>query len=147
LSSHYDILKNEEHDNNADEFITIARKNHDISDNEKDYVSTTKSRKKIPKSKRLEKDIGVGTKLLFTEEGEAVPAYQVESLDNLTAQDLVSKKKSHLETAIRSMKVADIEDKVSAKQRLRDLKRIKKLKEKNIRRDEVFSFFNRRAAQ
>jgi ATP-dependent RNA helicase DDX10/DBP4 len=137
LSQHYSMLKDKEEDSD-DDLLTIARKDHDV---EMDTKILVNPKKKISKTKRAKQLLGLGAKIVFNEDGTAYNPFAIENLEDFEKEDIIEKQQDFLKQSVVSMEQADVTDKSVAKERRRDIKRAKKLKEKELRRQEVKSYF------
>ncbi|KAJ3315459.1 ATP-dependent RNA helicase dbp4 [Boothiomyces sp. JEL0838] len=136
LSSHYDKLKEKEEESD-DELLTITRKDHEISDDEDTKLNKLQSKRSQKKIKKLLDERGLGTKLKFTDEGEAFDQFKVETLGEFEKEKKIDERtKEYLETTTEKMKLEDAVDKIKAKEKLKEMKRARKLKEKQLRREE-----------
>ena len=136
LSSHYAKLKEMENDSD-DDLLTLARKDHDVSDQEELVVK----KKKGTKIKKAKEEFGLGKKLVFDEDGDAYDPFTLEKLQDFAKQDISQKRKDFIESSATLMKEVDVLDKTVEKERRRELKRERKLKEKAVRREQVKSWW------
>ncbi|KAH9251438.1 hypothetical protein BASA81_010674 [Batrachochytrium salamandrivorans] len=144
LSDHYAKLKTQsESDREEDDeqdFLQIKRANHDIDESENlasmaDVSITHRQRLKLKKRALAER--GLGKKLIFDEEGNALHAFQMETLEDFEAtRDIASRTKEYLEASSVAMQEADAVDRTVARAKLSERKRAKKLKDKADRREE-----------
>ena len=133
LSEHYKKLKAEDESSDED-ILQLKRADHDVSD---DDVPILDRKKPISKTKRALFTNGLGQKLIFDENGNSKLQYEMESLEQFEKQDLNLVKEKFMDETVTKMKEADILDKKEEKERRRNLKRERKLKEKELRRLEV----------
>ena len=133
LSQHYSMLKDKEEESDED-LLTIARKDHDV---EMDTKILVNPKKKVSKTKRAKQLLGLGTKVVFNEDGSTYNPFAMENLEDFEREDVIEKQKTFMKQSAVSMEQADVTDKSVAKERRREIKRAKKLKEKELRRQEV----------
>ena len=133
LSSHYAKLKQVD-DESDDDLITLTRKDHDVSDDE----TTLIRKKKGTKVERAKDELGFGKKLVFDDDGNIYDPFKMESVEEFVpSKELVTEKqKEFLSVNAEVMKKADAIDKDVAKAKRREIKKIRKMKEKAIRREE-----------
>ena len=132
LSDHYKKLK-EESDESDGDLLVVSRKDHDLSDNE---VVEKLPKKKRSKQKRALEANGYGVKLVFDENGEARPAFELEKLEEFEKTDVKGRKSEFIQKQAEDLKEKDIEDKIKEKERRKSRKLEKKLKEKMKAQDE-----------
>ena len=132
LSKHYNDLKEESGDDQEEDLLTLVRKNHDLDLNEPSLASIQEtSHKELLKTKRKElKKLGLGQKVIFDDDGNAINAFELESVKEFMKTDLNSKKEQYLTEKSLEMKNADILDKNREKLRLKELKMLRKIKGK-----------------
>lgn len=145
LSEHYSkLIDHGAADDDDDEFITLKRADHDLSDEDapKDPGDLSKRKLKLGRAKRAIAKNGISTKLVFDEEGEGHELYELAEADDwykskggLTGVQEEGKKFAEDERG--KMKLADIMDKEVA----REKKREKKRKRKERERGEVCAHF------
>jgi ATP-dependent RNA helicase DDX10/DBP4 len=104
------------------------------------------SKKQILKAKKKEiENRGLGQQLVFDEEGKPVPKYKMESLDEYKSRlmndlgdeqnILIKAAEKHAEKERQAMSVEDVTDKQVQKQRLREKRLMRKMKEKEMNED------------
>ncbi|KAI8917411.1 hypothetical protein BC831DRAFT_438554, partial [Entophlyctis helioformis] len=138
LSEHYAKLKDMS-DSDEDEFLSLKRANHDIIDDEMpaSAMSDLTHRQLLKAKKKELKARGLGKRMIFDEDGNAVLAYKMETLDEFNkSQDIDERRQTFLDETAAKMRSADAVDRAAARERLREKKRARKLKEKNERREE-----------
>jgi ATP-dependent RNA helicase DDX10/DBP4 len=135
LSEHYRKLAAHEDADSDDELLQIKRVDHDVSDDE--TMAKVNKKKPISKVKRSLLENGLNQKIVFDDDGNARKAFEIESLEQFEKNDIEKVKSEYMEKQSSQMKSADVTDKAAEKERRRQLKRERKLKEKQIRREEV----------
>ncbi|KAI8997958.1 P-loop containing nucleoside triphosphate hydrolase protein [Gaertneriomyces semiglobifer] len=151
LSDHYAKLKATESDSDAegdigsgndeDDFLTLKRVDHDIDDIQIPAArapTEAPSHRQILKAKQKElKERGTNKKVYFDEDGNVMDAYKLETLEEFVQkEDLDSRQSKYLETEKEGMSEADKIDKAIAKERLKQKKKEKRLKERAARQEE-----------
>ncbi|KAJ3346085.1 ATP-dependent RNA helicase dbp4 [Kappamyces sp. JEL0680] len=131
LSSHYAKLKEDGQDSD-DDLLTLARANHEVSDNEEIVLA----KKKGTKLQKAKEEFGLGKKLVFDDDGDAYDPFTLEKLQDFSKQDVRQKRVDYIEASASRMKEIDVVDKSVEKERRRELKRARKLKEKAVRREQ-----------
>ena len=145
LSEHYTKLIDHEDTPAGDlteDFITIKRRDHTIDEEnlpESSYLS--KRKLKMGQSKKaMLSHRGNATKLVFDEEGESHPIYELAGEEDFNNDgDAKTQQQSFVEAEREVLRIADEEDKKRAKQKLREKKR--KMKDFEEDDDEVSSSF------
>ncbi|KAG0308786.1 ATP-dependent RNA helicase dbp4 [Dissophora globulifera] len=146
LAEHYTRLVDHESDakqnkngadaeDDEDDFLTIKRVNHSLGDEipEDQPLPMSKRQQKMSKIERL-KNQSTGNKLVFDEEGQAHEIYELEDEASFHAKgDASSQQKAFLEKEKKVMDRADVLDKSTAKDKLRE----KKLRRKQREREEA----------
>jgi ATP-dependent RNA helicase DDX10/DBP4 len=153
LSEHYQKLMPTSEEGSEsegeDDFMKIKRKDHDLEDLPKSAPTVVTSKKKLQKLKEKEiKSRGLGQKFVFTEEGDAVPAYKLEELNEYTSkladergiegegeQVLIKAGEMIATEKKEEMKAIDLQDKKAHKEKIKEKKLSKKRKEKERRRE------------
>lgn len=130
LSEHYTKLVQHE-DNDEDDFLKLTREDHDISGDEQ---VLKKPGKKATKLKKRLIELGTGNRIVFDDDGEQRPAYELQPVETLTNVD--EDQVEFYRRGLKEMKDVDQLDKETEKQRRREEKRERKLKEKALRREE-----------
>lgn len=126
-----------------DDFLTLKRADHSIEDINLPSApppSAAPSHRQVLKSKQKAiKERGLGKKLYFDEEGNALHAYKLESLDEFVEkEDIESRQQKYLDQQKGEMSVADVVDKTVAKEKLKEKKKAKKAKERASRQEVWF---------
>ncbi|KAF8948685.1 ATP-dependent RNA helicase dbp4 [Haplosporangium gracile] len=150
LADHYTKLVDHDNDNKAakaragddnddDDIFTLKRADHDLGGDEipEDTVlPTSKRQQKMSKLERA-KNQGQGNKLLFDEDGQAHELYELEDEASFHAKgDALSQQKEFLEKEKKVMDRADVVDKSTAKEKLREKKAKRKQREREDMMDE-----------
>ncbi|KAJ3035049.1 ATP-dependent RNA helicase dbp4 [Rhizophlyctis rosea] len=142
LSDHYAKLKaddddSEEEDEEGD-FLTLARKDHDIDHIPEKLPTEAPTHRQILKEKEKElKKRGLGQKLVFDEEGVARKAYDFETLEKFTSTESIETRQAkYLEETKAKMSEADVKDKAVSKEKLREKKAARRAKERERNRAE-----------
>jgi ATP-dependent RNA helicase DDX10/DBP4 len=146
LSEHYSKLIDHEPDDDDDDFITLKRADHDLSeDGEIEHDNLSRRKLKLGNAKRAIVKNGVAKKLVFDDEGKPHELYEMaDAEDWLKAKGgLAGAKEEGMKFAEgeRSrMKVTDVVDKEEAREKKRETKRKRKEKEKVVSiKNELFS--------
>lgn len=128
----------EEEEDSDDDFMKVKRADHDIKDAEIPDLTAPASKRSAKKalSKKLSiKDKGAPTKLVFDDEGEAHPIYELEDEEDFRKKgDAKDQKKEFVTKETDMMNEADVADKALAKTKRQEKKR--KRKEAERRRNE-----------
>ncbi|KAF8936850.1 DEAD-domain-containing protein [Dissophora ornata] len=148
LAEHYTRMVDHESDakgkgnageDDEDDFLTIKRVDHDLAGEEipeDQPLPMSKRQQKMSKIERL-KNQSTGNKLLFDEDGQAHEIYELEDEASFHAKgDALSQQKAFLEKEKKVMDRADVADKSTAKEKLRE----KKLKRKQREREEMSDY-------
>lgn len=139
LSEHYSkLIDHEPDDDNDDDFITLKRADHDLSDDgeiERDNLS--KRKLKLGNAKRAIVKNGVAKKLVFDDEGKPHELYEMADAEDWfkAKGGLAGAKEEGIKFAEGErgrMKVTDIVDKEEAREKKREKKRKRKDKEKGV---------------
>ena len=146
LSQHYAKLKAQDEEDSGDDFLALARKDHDVSDGGEaidEHFIKNPNKKKAGKVRRAKEQFGLGKKLVFDEDGNEYDPFKMESIQEFApTTDVIQEKQQEFINATASlMKEVDVVDKTLEKERRREIKRARKLKEKAIRREES-GYFN-----
>ncbi|KAF9355507.1 ATP-dependent RNA helicase dbp4 [Mortierella sp. NVP85] len=143
LAEHYtklvdhegDALSGAKSEDDDEDFMTIKRIDHDLGedeDSEGEPVPTSKRQQKMSKLEKL-KNKGRGNKLIFDEEGGAHELYELEDEASFHAKgDAQVQQKKFLEKEKKIMDVADVIDKSTAKEKLREKKLRRKQREREM---------------
>ncbi|PPR03363.1 hypothetical protein CVT24_012488 [Panaeolus cyanescens] len=152
LSEHYNKLV--EHESTAatnadddDDFIVLKRANHDLSEDEaqaeqEKHEDLSKRKQKLGRAKKALITNGLGTKLVFDDDGVAHEIYEVADPDAWYEQ------KGGLQGAMQEaatfaqqenvkMRIADVVDKAEAREKKREKKRKRKEREKAMMNNEA----------
>ncbi|KAF9996967.1 ATP-dependent RNA helicase dbp4, partial [Entomortierella chlamydospora] len=125
-------------DDDEEDFLTLKRADHDLggSDDDEDEgepLPMSNRQQKMSKIERL-KNQGKGNKLIFDEEGGAHEIYELEDEASFHAKgDARDQQRQFLEKEKKVMDKADVLDKTTAKEKLRE----KKLRRKEREREEM----------
>ncbi|KAF9463268.1 ATP-dependent RNA helicase dbp-4 [Collybia nuda] len=138
LSEHYSKLIDHESDDGDEDFITLKRADHDLSDGgEIERENLSKRKLKLGNAKRAIVKNGVAKKLVFDEEGVPHELYEMGDAEDWfkSKGGLAGAKEEGIKFAEGErgrMKVADIVDKEEAREKKREKKRKRKDKEKGV---------------
>ena len=137
MSSHYAKLKETEEGDSDDNLMTLARKDHGFSDDDENTLLGG-AKKKVSKVRRAKEELGLGKRVVFDEDGHAFDPFTMQSIQEFapTAQVVAAKQQQFVETNAAAMKKADAIDKDIEKARRREIKLLRKEKEKAIRREQ-----------
>lgn len=108
-----------------DDVFTLKRRDHDVDDDVEDRVGEMSKRKQrqLLSKKQISKMASKGTRLLFDEQGEAHPLYEMENESDFerrgAARDQIE---SYVLDQKRAMSTADTTDKQAVKEKRRELK-------------------------
>ncbi|KAG6865184.1 hypothetical protein C0991_004627 [Blastosporella zonata] len=137
LSEHYSKLIDHDHvDDDGDDFITLKRADHSLSDDDlpMDPGDISKRKLKLGRAKQAIAKNGLPKKLIFDDEGEAHEMYELAEADDwykskggLAGAQAEGKKFAEDERG--KMRVADVLDKEVAKEKKREKKRKRKDRE------------------
>lgn len=143
LSEHYTKLVDHSEalleDREAEEdFITLKRADHALEDDggEKLPESEGLSKRKLKQAgskKAMLKYKGVGTKLIFDEEGEGHPLYEMEDDEAFHKGDALGAGREFAENERNRLREADVRDKDEAKEKRREKKRKRQNRERGVR--------------
>ncbi|KAF9996888.1 ATP-dependent RNA helicase dbp4 [Entomortierella chlamydospora] len=128
-------------DDDEEDFLTLKRADHDLggSDDDEDEgepLPMSNRQQKMSKIERL-KNQGKGNKLIFDEEGGAHEIYELEDEASFHAKgDARDQQRQFLEKEKKVMDKADVLDKTTAKEKLRE----KKLRRKEREREEMMDY-------
>ncbi|EEB07204.1 ATP-dependent RNA helicase Hca4 [Schizosaccharomyces japonicus yFS275] len=122
-------------DSDSDEdFMRLKRVSHDLDDEkkEKPFLIDSKRKEKVATHKKtLLKYRPNPEKLVFDEEGNAVPFYAVNNEDTFLKDGAVAEQiTSHLQKEREALTQADLQDKETVREKRREKKRIRKEKER-----------------
>ncbi|CAO3664112.1 unnamed protein product [Umbelopsis ramanniana] len=140
LSEHYNKLVDHEDENDLlnneagedEEFITIKRRDHKLeSDEEAEPMLPTSKRQLNLSKKELAKKQSKGERIIFDDEGKPHALYEMQDEASfLKDGDAATQKAKFLEEEGTVMQEADIEDKQVAKDKRREKRLAKKLRER-----------------
>ncbi|KAG7881286.1 hypothetical protein KL938_003416 [Ogataea parapolymorpha] len=130
LSEHYLKLNVDAQTEDDDDFLAVKRKDHELQDLPTLEANTSKRAMKKALSKKLAaKARGLGTKLVFDDEGKAHPIYELEDEEEFHKEGPAEKlKEEFVNEEKKALEAADVEDK--------DIEK-RKRREKKIRRKEL----------
>ncbi|KAF3991720.1 hypothetical protein FT663_02593 [Candidozyma haemuli var. vulneris] len=130
----------DEDEDSEDDFMKVKRTDHDIKDTEIPDLSIPASKRAAKKalSKKLSiKDKGTPTKLVFDDEGEAHPIYELEDEEDFRKKgDAKDQKKEFVSKETDVMNEADVADKALAKSKRQEKKRKRKEAERRALEDD-----------
>lgn len=130
LSEHYMKMAgiNENEDNLDEEFMSVKRKDHEIKEEELPELHAPASKRQLKKalSKKLSAH-GSNTKMVFDDDGNAHPVYELESEQDFRKKGSVSDQvREFVEKESEHMAKVDVDDKKLAKQKRQEKKRRRK---------------------
>ncbi|KAG6898320.1 hypothetical protein C0992_011912 [Termitomyces sp. T32_za158] len=138
LSEHYSkLIDHDAADDDGEDFITLKRADHDLSDEDSpmDPGDLSKRKLKLGRAKRAIAKNGIPKKLVFDEEGEGHEIYELAEADDwykskggLTGVQAEGQKFAEDERG--KMKIADVTDKEVAREKKREKKRKRKERER-----------------
>ncbi|KAI8361050.1 P-loop containing nucleoside triphosphate hydrolase protein [Mortierella sp. GBAus27b] len=144
LAEHYTKLVDHEGDTQSgmdgagqdedDDFWTIKRVDHDLGGDEIPEDAVLPSSKRRQKMSKLElaRNKGTGHKMIFDSEGNAHEIYELEDEEDFRKKgDAREQQKEFLDKEKKTMEVADVGDKQTAKEKRRE----KKLRRKQLERE------------
>ncbi|KAG2159287.1 DEAD-domain-containing protein [Suillus bovinus] len=144
LSAHYSKLVDHGDAVDDDEdFITLKRSNHDLSDTDAnpDIDNLSKRKLKLSRTKRAIAKYGqLGHKLIFDDEGNPHEIYEMVDPAEFYKEGLKGAKeagKAFVEGEKDKLKGADVVDKMEAKEKKREKKRKRKDREQGVDRDDA----------
>ncbi|KAG6811624.1 hypothetical protein H0H92_006588 [Tricholoma furcatifolium] len=135
LSEHYSkLIDHDPVDADGDDFITLKRADHALSDDDLPKEDISKRKLKLSKAKKAIATNGLAKKLVFDDEGEAHELYELAEADDwykskggLAGAQQEGKKFAEDERG--KMKIADVQDKEEAREKKREKKRKRKDRE------------------
>lgn len=143
LSDHYlnmtgnKITNNEEEE---DDFMVVKRKDHNLVEEELPDLSIPVSKRQAKKALSKKASVaskGNPTKLVFDDDGTAHPIYELEDEEDFKkAGDAVSQKQEFVEKEAEYMNTADVQDKMTAKEKREEKKRRRKEIERRAKEEE-----------
>ncbi|KAM3124644.1 ATP-dependent RNA helicase DBP4 [Candidozyma auris] len=135
------IRKDNEDSESDDDFMKVKRADHDIKDGETPDLTLPVSKRAAKKalSKKLSiKDKGKPTKLVFDDEGEAHPIYELEDEEDFKKKgDAKDQKREFVTKETDAMNEADVEDKALAKAKRQEKKRKRKEAERRLQEEDL----------
>ena len=138
LSEHYTRLIDHSAEGDGsdsdDEFITLARVDHDLPDALPNSTHLSRRKLKMGQSKKaMLKYHGLGQKLLFDDEGKPHEIYEMhDAEEEFKGVDVLEVGKEFAEGQRGKMKEVDVVDKEEAREKKREKKRKRKEKEKGV---------------
>ncbi|KZT60026.1 DEAD-domain-containing protein [Calocera cornea HHB12733] len=140
LSSHYTKLIAHDVDgdlNEAEDFITLKRVDHSLDDGgsgEGAQYELSKRKTRIGQSRKamLKYKPAAGTKLVFDEEGEAHPAFEIADDDEFRRGDVRAAGQEFATREREQLRVVDREDKEVAREKKKEKKRKRKEREREM---------------
>lgn len=128
LSEHYlNITKSQAQKDEDEDFITVKRKDHILNEEELPELSlptSRRSQKKALSKKASLSSKGNATKMVFDDEGNAHPVYELEDEEDFHKKGPAeSQKQEFLNKEAKVMAEEDTEDKVLAKEKRQEKKR------------------------
>ncbi|KAG1737558.1 DEAD-domain-containing protein [Suillus paluster] len=143
LSAHYSkLVDHGDAVDDEEDFITLKRSNHDLSDTDAipEIDNLSKRKLKLSRTKRAVAKYGqLGQKLIFDDEGNPHEIYEMVDPAEFYKGGLEGAKeagKAFVEGEKDKLKGADVVDKMEAKDKKREKKRKRKEREKGIDRDD-----------
>ncbi|KAG1769818.1 DEAD-domain-containing protein [Suillus occidentalis] len=144
LSAHYSkLIDHGDAVDDDEDFITLKRSNHDLSDTDAnpEIDNLSKRKLKLSKTKRAVAKYGqLGHKLIFDDEGNPHEIYEMVDPAEFYKGGLEEAKeagKAFVEGEKDKLKGADVVDKMEAKDKKRDKKRKRKDRENGVDHDDV----------
>lgn len=144
LSAHYSkLIDHGDAVDDDEDFITLKRSNHDLSDTDAnpEIDNLSKRKLKLSKTKRAVAKYGqLGHKLIFDDEGNPHEIYEMVDPAEFYKGGLEGAKeagKAFVEGEKDKLKGADVVDKMEAKDKKREKKRKRKDRENGVDRDDV----------
>lgn len=144
LSTHYSkLIDHGDAVDDDEDFITLKRSNHDLSDTDAnpEIDNLSKRKLKLSKTKRAVAKYGqLGHKLIFDDEGNPHEIYEMVDPAEFYKGGLEGAKeagKAFVEGEKDKLKGADVVDKMEAKDKKREKKRKRKDRENGVDRDDV----------
>lgn len=144
--SHYEKIKSRDAEEDDEDLLTLARQDHDLDNVPtaapgfyENPLSVRDKRNQKIKNRTKRAGLSQGTKVIFDDEGNAKLAWQLETEKEFLADgdDIYSKHAKYVDAMRGVMNEADQEDKVTQKQKLREKKLQKKLKQKGAQGKDV----------
>lgn len=139
LTEHYaKLIDHEPEDDDGDDFITLKRSDHDLTDEiPLDEGNLSKRKLKLGNAKRAIAKLGVGQKLVFDDEGKPHEMYELADAEDwykakggLVGVQEEGQKFAEEERV--KMRATDVVDKGEAREKKREKKRKRKEKEKAV---------------
>lgn len=127
-------------EDDEDDFMVVKRQDHNINETDLPELNIPVSKRQAKKAvskKALLASKGNATKLRFDDDGEAHPIYELQDEEEFKKQgDAETQRKQFLNEEAQLMNQADIDDKLTAKQKREEKKRRRKEIEKRVREEE-----------
>eukprot|EP00158_Paraphelidium_tribonemae_P005307 Partr_v1_DN27272_c2_g1_i1_m38391 putative ATP-dependent RNA helicase required for ribosome biogenesis. Involved in the release of U14 snoRNA in pre-ribosomal complexes. Required for pre-rRNA cleavage at site A2 (By similarity) len=158
LWSHYEKIKNRNVEIEAgdaeegdDEFMKIARRDHDLEDVPTmapgflERPLSVRDKRNVKVKNRLKKaEVAAGTQIRFDDDGTAHLAWKLETEGEfLNEKDgIIGRHQKYIQAATEVMREADADDKQLHKERLRERRRLRKLKENGQKEDGAVAVLN-----
>lgn len=150
LSDHYLNMtgnkkskKQDEEEEEDDDFMVVKRKDHILNEEELPDLSLPASKRSAKKALSKKASIaskGNPTKLVFDDEGTAHPIYELEDEEDFKkAGDAKVQKEQFVSKESEIMNEADVQDKVTAKEKREEKKRRRKEMERRAKEEEYDS--------
>lgn len=127
-------------EDDEDDFMVVKRQDHNINETDLPELNIPVSKRQAKKAvskKALLASKGNATKLRFDDDGEAHPIYELQDEEEFKKQgDAETQREQFLNEEAQLMNQADIDDKLTAKQKREEKKRRRKEIEKRVREEE-----------
>lgn len=127
-------------EDDEDDFMVVKRQDHNINETDLPELNIPVSKRQAKKAvskKALLASKGNATKLRFDDDGEAHPIYELQDEEEFKKQgDAETQREEFLNEEAQLMNQADINDKLTAKQKREEKKRRRKEIEKRVREEE-----------
>ncbi|CCE65875.1 hypothetical protein TPHA_0N00940 [Tetrapisispora phaffii CBS 4417] len=128
LSEHYlNITKSQANEDEDDDFMTIKRTDHDLKEEELPELllhSSKRGQKRALSKKASLSTKGNATKVIFDDDGEAHPVYELQGEEDFEkAGSAETQKQEFIDKEQKILKEVDIEDKQVAKEKKQEKKR------------------------
>lgn len=131
--------KNE--DSDEDDFMSVKRQDHELKEEDLPDLTIPVSKRQAKKAlskKASSASKGNSTKLVFDDEGVAHPIYELEDEEDFVkAGDAKSQKEAFVNKETALMNQADLEDKMTAKEKRQEKKRKRRELEKAAREEDI----------
>lgn len=137
------IRDGKDEDEDEDDFMQVKRHDHQLNEEELPDLTLPVSKRSAKKalSKKLSiVNKGLPTKLVFDDDGEAHPLYELEDEEDFKKKgDAKSQKDEFVRKEAEVMDLADLEDKELAREKRQEKKRKRKEVERRLREEEASS--------